>query len=138
MRGSSFHWRSAPLGRTSSRGRALGRNLLAAGCFPSPLIKLDVSISNIQLSDWFHRSTHASGPLHMVPGDGTEDCSLRTATQRDQKVISVTRCCRLIVNHRSVSSFTSTPEARVLPSADITRHLRSYDPFRLPDRPSSL
>lgn len=35
----------------------------------------------------------------MVPGDGTEDDSLRTATQRDRKVISVTRCCRLIVNH---------------------------------------
>jgi hypothetical protein len=53
-------------------------------------MKLDVSISNIQLSDWFHRSTHASGPHDMVPGDGTEDYSLRTATQRDRKVISRT------------------------------------------------
>src|SRR6266849_4814973 len=73
----------------------------------------------------------------MVPCDGTEDFSLRTATQRDRKVISVTRCCRLIVNHRSVSSFTSTPEARVLPSAGITQHPRYRDPLRLPDRPSS-
>jgi hypothetical protein len=46
-----------------------------------------------------------------VPGDGTEDDSLRTATQQDRKVYAVTRCCRLIVNHRPVSSFTSTPEA---------------------------
>ena len=68
--------------------------------------------------------------------DGTEDYSLRTATQRDRKVSTVTRCGRLIVNHRSVSSFTSTPEASVLPSADVTRHPRSYDPIRLPVRPS--
>ena len=54
--------------------------------FPSPLIKPDVWISNIRLSDWFHRSTHASGPHHMVPGDDTEDFLLRTATQRDRKV----------------------------------------------------
>src|SRR5216684_1253121 len=74
----------------------------------------------------------------MVPCDGTEDFSLRTATQRDRKVISVTRCCRLIVNHHSVSSFTSTPEARVLPSAGITRPQRSYGPLRLPGWPSSF
>src|SRR6266851_8955951 len=117
-------------------GRLTGASQ-AADCFPSPLIKLDVSISNIQLSDWFHRSTHASDPHHMVPCDGTEDFSLRTATQRDRKVISVTRCYRLIVNHRSVSSFTRTPEARVLPSTGITQHPRYRDPLRLPDRPSS-
>jgi hypothetical protein len=45
--------------------------LQAADCFPSPLIKLDVSISNIQLSDWFPRSTHASGPHHMVRARAT-------------------------------------------------------------------
>ena len=53
------------------------------------------------------------------------------------KGISVTRCCRLIVNHRSVSSFTSTPEARALPSAGIPRPQRSYGPLRLPGWPSS-
>jgi hypothetical protein len=42
----------------------------AADGFPSPLIKLDVSISNIQLSDWFHRSTHASNP-HLPPSTRT-------------------------------------------------------------------
>ena len=51
---------------------------------------------------------------------------------------SSTRCYRLIVNHRSVSSFTSTPEARVLPSTGITRPPRYLDPLRLPDRPPSL
>jgi len=63
--------------------------LQATDCFPSPLIKLDVSISNIQLSDWFHRSAHASRPHLMVPGDGTEDFSLRPATQRDRKVVRI-------------------------------------------------
>jgi hypothetical protein len=61
----------------------------APDCFPSPLIKLNVSISNIQLSDWFHRSTHATAPHLMVPSDDTEDCSLRTATQRDRKVVNI-------------------------------------------------
>jgi hypothetical protein len=74
----------------------------------------------------------------MVPCDGTEDFSLRTATQRDRKVISVTRCYRLIVNHRSVCSFTSTPETRALPSAGITWPQRSYGPLRLPGWPSSF
>jgi hypothetical protein len=125
------------LGGRVEEGRLTGASQAANG-FPSPLIKLDASISNIQLSDWFHRSTHASDPHHMVPCDGTEDFSLRPATQRDRKVISVTRCYRLIVNHRSVSSFTSTPEARALPSAGITRPQRSYGPLRLPGWPSSF
>ena len=43
-----------------------------------------------------------------------------------------------IVNHRTVSSFTSTPEARALPSAGITRPQRSYGPLRLPGWPSSF
>jgi hypothetical protein len=65
-------------------GRLTGASQ-AADCFPSPLIKLDVSISNIQLSDWFHRSTHASDPHHMVPCDGTEDFSLRNCDTAGSK-----------------------------------------------------
>ena len=30
--------------------------------FPSPLIKPDVRISRIRLSDWLHRMTHGGGP----------------------------------------------------------------------------
>ena len=40
---------------------------------PSPLIKLDGSISNIQLSDWIHRNTHGSDPHNLMTSDGTED-----------------------------------------------------------------
>ena len=30
--------------------------------FPSPLIKPDVRISRIRLSDWLHREAHGGGP----------------------------------------------------------------------------
>jgi hypothetical protein len=33
-----------------------------------------MSISNIQLSDWFHRNTHGSDPHNVTPCDGAEDC----------------------------------------------------------------
>ena len=38
--------------------------------------------------------------------------------------------------HRPSPSSTSTPEVRVLSSAGVTRHQRSYDPVRLPPAPS--
>jgi hypothetical protein len=44
---------------------------------------------------------------------------------------------RLIANHLSSPSSKSTSEVRVLSSTGITRLPRSYDPFRLPDWPSS-
>jgi hypothetical protein len=36
-----------------------------------------VYVSTCSKSDWFHRSTHASGPHHMVPGDGRSSRSWR-------------------------------------------------------------
>src|SRR5262249_33338036 len=46
------------------------------------------------------------------------------------------RFARLIANHLHLAIFESTPEVRVLPSADITQLQRSYDPVRLPPEPS--
>ena len=43
--------------------------------------------------------------------------------------------CRLTPIHRPSPSSTSTPEVRVLSSAGVTRHQRSYDPVRLPPAP---
>jgi hypothetical protein len=43
---------------------------------------------------------------------------------------------RLAPIHRPSPSFTSAPEVRVLSSAGVTRHQRSYDPVRLPPAPS--
>ena len=34
----------------------------ASSRFPAPLIKPDVPISSIRLSDWLHRKTHERGP----------------------------------------------------------------------------
>jgi hypothetical protein len=42
---------------------------------------------------------------------------------------------RLIANHPHLTFFESTPEARVLCSAGVTRPRRSYDPVRLPPWP---
>ena len=42
---------------------------------------------------------------------------------------------RLAPIHRPSPSSTSTPEVRVLSSAGVTRHQRSYDPVRLPPAP---
>ena len=46
--------------------------------------------------------------------------------------------CRLIANHLHLAIFESTPEARALPSAGVTRLQRSYDPVRLPPKPPPL
>jgi hypothetical protein len=43
---------------------------------------------------------------------------------------------RLAPIHRPSPSSTSTPEVRVLSSAGVTRHQRSYDPVRPPPAPS--
>ena len=43
--------------------------------------------------------------------------------------------CRLSPIHRPSPSSTSTPEVRVLSSAGVTRHQRSYDPVRPPPAP---
>jgi hypothetical protein len=44
--------------------------------------------------------------------------------------------CRLTPIHTPSPSSTSTPEVRVLSSTGVTRHQRSYDPVRLPCRPT--
>ena len=43
--------------------------------------------------------------------------------------------CRLTPIHTPSPSSTSTPEVRVLSSAGVTRHQRSYDPVRPPPAP---
>src|SRR5205823_124466 len=52
--------------------------------------------------------------------------------------LAVTRCCQTHRQSPYLSSFTSTPEVRVLSSAGVTRPQWSYNPLRLPDWPSPL
>ena len=100
--------------------------------FPSPLIKPDVRISRIRLSDWFLRghtadSGHERIPCPMPPWHRDTACS---ESSRSHAVLD-----RLAPSHQPSLSSTSTPEVRVLPSTGITRLQRYYDPVRLPRRP---
>jgi len=102
--------------------------------FPSPLIKPDVPISGIRLSDWLHRRLtnvveHVEAVSRLV---------LRLAIQLDLKFPDLARCCQTHRQSPSLPSFTSTPEVRTLSSAGITRPHRSYGPLRLPDWPTPL
>jgi len=50
-----------PIHRRVEDGRG-GLGHAATLRFPSPLIKPDVRISRIRLSDWFHRTAHGGAP----------------------------------------------------------------------------
>ncbi len=63
---------------------------------------------------------------------------LRLAIQLDLKFPNVARCCQTHRQSPHLSSFTSTPEVRVLSSASVTRPQWSYNPLRLPDWPLPL
>src|SRR3954471_16948143 len=63
---------------------------------------------------------------------------LRLAIQLALKFPNLARCCQTHRQSPHLSSFTSTPEVRVLSSAGVTRPQRSYDPLRLPDWPLPL
>src|SRR5262249_48144167 len=60
---------------------------------------------------------------------------LRLAIQLDLKFPKLTRCCQTHRQSPLLPSFTTTPDARALSSAGITRPPRSYGPLRLPDWP---
>jgi hypothetical protein len=96
-----------------------------------------------------HRTQHADSPhyaLRLVSSrayDGWSHeripCSRPfwrrdTACSEGSRFHSVVR--RLAPIHRPSPSSTSAPEVKVLSSAGVTRHQRSYDPVRLPPAPS--
>jgi len=91
--------------------------------FLSPLIKPDVPISGIRLSDWFHRKALGALPS---PGD----------TAFLGRIPIFSGVSRRIANHLILAFFVSAPEVRVLPSTGVTRLHRYYVPVRLPFRPS--
>ena len=78
--------------------------------FPSPLIKPDVRISRIRLSDWFHRAAHGGGrvrcvlPKQWAMADAPSNTDRRPSSPRGkllQKRPDTQGCSRLIANHRS-------------------------------------
>ena len=106
----------------SRNGAVRGR--LAVARFRSPLIKPDVRISRIRLSDWFHLAAFGG--------------CLRFQIQLSLQHPDLTWCFQADRQSPHLCSFQSTPEVRALSSTGITRLPRSYDPFRLPLWPPLL
>jgi hypothetical protein len=88
--------------------------------FPSPLIKPDVRISRIRLTDRLHRKAHGA------------TIRLRLAIELPLKSTDAFWCCKAHRQSPTLDLFKSIPEARVLPSTGITRLQQYYDPIRLP------
>jgi hypothetical protein len=109
-----------------------GRGVVCTIRFPSPLIKPDVRISRIRLSDWLHRKHSAGSDMSVFP--------VLTRPWRYDRVCSdgsrfQTVLVRLSPIHQPSPSSTNAPEVRALSSAGVTRLRRYYDPVRLPRRP---
>ena len=99
---------------------------------PSPLIKPDVRISRIRLSDWFH-CRHTAGCRYERPP--YPHPALAPQYSSFGKLLVSCGVCRLAPIHRPAPSSPSTPEVRVLPSTGIARLQQYYNPVRLPPVP---
>ena len=115
---------SRPARRTAmTRGRVedgrvdLGHS--ASSRFPSPLLKPDVQLSRIRLSDRLHGAAHGR----------------RAAFATPHSIFGSLPVFVVFVGIRqspTVVSFRSMPEVRALPSTGITRLPQYYGPVRLP------
>jgi hypothetical protein len=132
-----FRYRMAGVALVESRMGA-GADAEAPSRFPSPLVKPDVPISGIRLSDWFHRRLTNEAPAarsatgrHPVRQDlGEREGSvatrwrfafvLRLAIQLDLEFPEFTGVIRLIVNH---------------PPSLCLKHTMKQGPFALPALP---
>ena len=112
--------------------------------FPSPLIKPDVRISRIRLSDWFHRAAHGGGrvrcvlPKQWAMADAPSNTDRRPSSPRGKASSEASGYAGVFQAHRQspiLGSVQSAPEVRALSSASITRPQRSYGPLRLPSDP---
>src|SRR3954469_23029286 len=112
--------------------------------FPSPLIKPDVRISRIRLSDWFHLAAHGGGrvrcvlPKQWAMADAPSNTDRRPSSPRGKASSEASGYAGVFQAHRQspiLGSLQSAPEARALSSASVTWPPRSYGPFRLPSDP---
>src|SRR5262245_65905924 len=116
----SNSWRlhDAAFGRVADGRGSLGHS--ATPRFPSPLIKPNVPISGIRLSDWFHRQAHGEEDWPQA-ASARRISLLRLSTQQSRTAPVFDGVLRLIANHHDLAIFESTPEVRALSSAGITR-----------------
>ena len=88
---------------------------LASPRLPSPLIKLDVRVSRIQLSDRFHREARDVALVARGACAASSTSSPRDTARSDRS--GYLGVCRPKANHPSISLVTSAPEVRALSSA---------------------
>jgi len=102
--------------------------------FPSPLIKPDVRISRIRLSDWLHRGHTAGGDMSdlRVPSSPWHRDTVPSAE------FGSSWCLQAHCQSPHLIRFENAPEVRDLPSTGVTRLQRYYDPVRLPRGPMPL
>ena len=77
----------------------------ASPCFPSPLIKPDVPISGIRLSDWFHLAAVGGAPMCSRRSRSTPNSSKGTAKPLAR---SKPQLKQTVVNH--MRSLSKRPE----------------------------
>src|SRR4051794_1445629 len=133
------------MGRVEDGRGSLGH--AATPRFPSPLIKPDVRISRIRLSDWFHLAAHGGGAELVrtaeAAGDGNapNNTDRRPSSPRGKASSEASGCSWVFQARRQspiLGSVQSSPEVRALSSASITRPPWSYGPLRLPSDPPPL
>ena len=82
--------------------------------FPSPLIKPNVPISGIRLSDWLHHKAHDGRPLEAgvarrhLERNQSSPCGMSFL----RPVRIVVGVCRLIANHLHLTVFESVPKSQ--------------------------
>src|SRR4051795_9762052 len=132
-----------PIHRRVEDGRG-GLGHAASPRFPSPLIKPDVRISRIRLSDWFHLAAHGGGrvrcvlPKQWAMADAPSNTDRRPSSPRGKASSEASGYAGVFQAHRPSpirGSLQSAPEARALSSASMARPPRSYGPLRLPSDP---
>src|SRR5215204_3137363 len=112
--------------------------------FPSPLIKPDVRISRIRLSDWFQPAAHGGHrvrcvlPKQRALAGAPNNTDQRPSSPQVKASSEASGYPGVFQAHRQspiLGSVQSAPEARALSSASVTRPQRSYVPLRLPSDP---
>ena len=74
----------------------------ASPCFPSPLIKPDVPISGIRLSDWLHLAAVGGAPMCTRRSRSTPSFSKTTLSEK-RRVPRVGTLCRRVRNPRTAA-----------------------------------
>ena len=139
----SFRDPDAPQSGRVEDGRG-GLGHAATLRFPSPLLKPDVRISRIRLSDWFQPAAHGGHrvrcvlPKQWAMADAPNSTDRCPSSPQVKASSEASGCSWVFQAHRQspiLGSVQSAPEVRALSSASMTWPQQSYGPLRLPSDP---